>query len=150
VATLLVSDHEREHTVGLLRTHLLSGRLTAEEFEQRVDEAWRARYSKDLWQALRFLPVDNAPLPRESGSGSGTATGALLTGIAGLCLMVFTLGLLFPLGLPIGLTAWVLGRDARRNGPRRSRGMAVAGESMGIVVSVWAALMLAGCAALLA
>jgi hypothetical protein len=28
--------------------------------------------------------------------------------------------------------------------------MAVAGESMGIVVSVWAALMLAGCAALLA
>jgi hypothetical protein len=148
VATLLVSDHEREHTVGLLRTHLLSGRLTAEEFEQRVDEAWRARYSQDLWQALRFLPVDNAPIPRETGSG--TATGALLTGIAGLCLMVFTLGLLFPLGLPIGLTAWVLGRDARRNGPRRSRGMAIAGESMGIVVSVWAALMLAGCAALLA
>jgi hypothetical protein len=148
VATVLVSDHEREHTVGLLRTHLLSGRLTPEEFEQRVDEAWRARYSQDLWQALRFLPVDNMPL--QLATGSGTATGALLTGIAGLCLMVFTLGLLFPLGLPVGLTAWVLGRDARRNGPRRSRGMAVAGECMGIVVSVWAALMLAGCAALLA
>ena len=148
MATLLVSDHEREHTVGLLRTHLLSGRLTPEEFEQRVDEAWRARYSQDLWQALRFLPVYNVPLQRETGSG--TSTGALLTGIAGLCLMVFTLGLLFPLGLPVGLTAWVLGRDARRNGPPRSRGMAIAGESMGIVVSVWAALMLAGCAALLA
>jgi hypothetical protein len=148
VATLLVSDHERERTVGLLRTHLLSGRLTPEEFEQRVDEAWRARYSQDLWKALRFLPVDEAPLPRESGSS--IATGALVTGIGGVCLMVFTLGLLFPFGLPVGLTAWVLGRDARRNGPRRSRGMAIAGESMGIVVTVWAVLMLAGCAALLA
>jgi hypothetical protein len=148
VATLLVSDREREYTVGLLRTHLVSGRLTTEEFEQRVAEAWRARYSQDLWQALRFLPVDNPPVARVTGSG--TATAALITGIAGLCLMAFTLGLLFPLGLPVGVTAWGLGRDARRNGPRRSRGMAIAGESMGVIVSLWATLMLAGCAALLA
>ena len=143
VATLLVSDREREYTVGLLRGHLVSGRLTTEEFEQRVAEAWRARYSHDLWRALRFLPVDGSP-PVRSESGGGTATAALLVGIAGLCVMVFTLGLLFPLGLPVGLTAWALGRDARRNGPRRARGIAVAGESVGIVVSVWAALMLAG------
>jgi Domain of unknown function (DUF1707) len=149
VRTLLVSDREREYTVGLLRTHLLSGRLTSEEFEQRVGEAWRARYSHDLWKALRFLPVEDGP-PVARETGSGTATAALITGIAGLCVMVFTLGLLFPLGLPVGVTAWALGRDARRNGPRRSRGVAVAGESMGVIVSLWAALMLAGCAALLA
>jgi hypothetical protein len=148
VATLLVSDREREYTVGLLRTHLLSGRLTTEEFEQRVGEAWRARYSQDLWRALRSLPVDDPPVARKTGSG--TATAALLVGIAGLCFMVFTLGLLFPLGLPIGLTAWTLGRDARRNGSVRSRGVARAGEVMGIVVSLWSALMMAGCAALLA
>jgi hypothetical protein len=143
VATLLVSDREREYTVGLLRGHLVSGRLTTEEFEQRVAEAWHARYSQELWQALRFLPV-------RAESGGGTAIAALLVGIAGLCVMVFTLGLFFPLGLPVGLTAWALGRDARRNGPQRARGIAVAGESMGIVVSLWAALMLAGCAALVA
>ena len=149
MATLLVSDREREYTVGLLRGHLLSGRLTTDEFEQRVAEAWRARYSHDLWQALRFLPVEGKP-PVRSESGGGTAAAALLVGIAGLCVMVFTLGLLFPLGLPAGLTAWTLGRNARRNGPQRSRGVAVAGESMGIVVSLWSALMLAGCAVLLA
>lgn len=147
MATLLVSDREREYTVGLLRRHLLNGRLTTEEFEQRVDEAWHARYSQELWQALRFLPAEGkAPLRRES---SGTAAAALAVGIAGLCVMVFTLGLLFPLGLPLGITAWALGRDARRNGATRARGIARAGEITGILVSLWAALMLAGCAALI-
>ena len=145
MATLLVSDHEREYTVGLLRTHLLSGRLTHEEFEQRVGEAWRARYSQELWQALRFLPVDGKPPVRRESSG--TAAAALVMGLAGLCVMVFTLGLLFPLGLPLGISAWALGRDARRNGALRSRGIARAGEITGIVVSLWATLMLAGCAA---
>jgi Domain of unknown function (DUF1707) len=149
VATLLVSDREREYTVGLLRGHLMSGRLTMEEFEQRVGEAWRARYSQDLWRALRFLPVDGPP-PMRRGSGGGSAVAALLVGVLGLCVMVFTLGLFFPLGLPIGLMAWTLGREARRSGPPRSGGTARAGEIMGIVVSLWSALMLAGCAALLA
>ena len=146
MATLLVSDREREYTVGLLRGHLLSGRLTTEEFEQRVNEAWHARYSQELWQALRFLPTEGiAPIRRES---SGTAAAALAVGVAGLCVMVFTLGLLFPLGLPLGITAWALGRDARRNGAARARGIARAGEVTGILVSLWSALMLAGCAAL--
>jgi hypothetical protein len=147
VAALLVSDREREYTVGLLRTHLLSGRLTHDEFEERVGEAWRARYSQDLWRALRFLPVDgSAPVRRQS---SATAAAALAIGIAGVCVMVFTLGLLFPLGLPLGVSAWALGRDARRNGAPRAHGIARAGEVMGIVVSIWATLMLAGCAALI-
>ncbi len=148
MATLLVSDREREYTVGLLRRHLLSGRLTTEEFEQRVAEAWRARYSQDLWQALRFLPVEGSPVRVEGSSGSARA--AFVIGIVAVGVMIFTLGLAFPLGLPLGVTAWALGRDARRTGPRQMRGVALAGESMGIVVSVWAALMLAGCAALLA
>ena len=147
MATLLVSDREREYTVGLLRTHLLSGRLTTEEFEQRVGEAWRARSAQDLWQALRFLPAHDPPVARRSGSG--TAAAAFVIGIAGLCLMAFTLGLLFPLGLPLGITAWALGRDARRNGAARSRGIARAGEVMGIVLALWSVLMLAGCAALI-
>ena len=148
MATLLVSDREREYTVGVLRGHLVSGRLTTEEFEQRVAEAWHARYSQDLWRALRFLPVDGSP-PVRAESGAGTATAALLVGIAGLCVMVFTLGLFFPLGLPVGLTAWrsaatraAMARSEPRDCRRR--------REHGIVVSLWAALMLAGCAALLA
>jgi Domain of unknown function (DUF1707) len=149
VATLLVSDREREYTVGLLRGHWLSGRLTAEEFEARVDEAWHARYSQDLWRALRFLPVEETPFREEEGGG-GSAAVALVIGLISLCLMVFTLGLAFPLALPLGITAWTLGRDARRTAARRHHGVAIGGEAAGIVATVWAVLMLAGCAALLA
>ena len=150
MATLLVSDREREHTVGLLRAHWLSGRLTAEEFEARVDEAWRARYSQDLWRTLRFLPADGNPVrSEEEGRGGGSASAALAVGLVALCLMMFTLGLAFPLALPVGMTAWIMGRDARRNGPRRVRSIALAAEATGAIASVWAALMVAGCTALL-
>jgi hypothetical protein len=84
VSALLVSDTEREHTVGLLRGHLLSGRLTAEEFEERVAEAWSARYAQDLWEALRWLPVERPPVPPLAPArpaGIGTAVASLVLGL---------------------------------------------------------------------
>lgn len=63
---LRVSDLEREHTVALLREHLVAGRLTAEEFEERIAQAWQARFVDDLWEALRELPAfhtSSAPPP---------------------------------------------------------------------------------------
>jgi Domain of unknown function (DUF1707) len=149
VSALLVSDQEREDTVGLLRRHWLTGRLTAEEFEERVAEVWRARYSHDLWQALRFLPVDPPPAGRESRGGSGTAVASLVIGAMALCLMLVTFGLAFPLVLWMAATAWMLGRGARRSGAASSGGVARAGELMGIIGTAWSVLMLAGCAALI-
>jgi Domain of unknown function (DUF1707) len=135
VSALLVSDREREYTVGLLRGHWLSGRLTAEEFEQRVAEAWQARFADDLWRALRALPVESPPVwqpPRRSRSG----TASLVLGIAAICLLFFSFGLLFFLTLPLGITAWALGREARRSAPPGMRGNAVAGEALGIAVTL--------------
>src|SRR5918996_4002635 len=86
VNALLVSDREREYTVGLLRGHWLSGRLTADEFEQRVGEAWRARFSSDLWHALRALPVDAPPVPRVPPRGR-SGVGSLVLAITALCLL---------------------------------------------------------------
>lgn len=151
MAALLVSDQEREYTVGLLRRHLLSGRLTAEEFEQRVDEAWRARFASDLWQALRWLPVEKpAAAPPARTRGSGSAVASLVLGLVGLCLLFFTLGLAFPIALPLFVTAWALGREARRAASERSRGVAWAGEVIGVVGTTLCVIFLAGCAALLA
>jgi Domain of unknown function (DUF1707) len=131
VSALLVSDREREYTVGLLRGHWLSGRLSAEEFEQRVDEAWRARFSADLWRALRFLPVDAPPMPTAPArSRSGTAS--LVLGTAAICMLFVSFGLLFFLALPLAITAWALGREARRSAPPGRAGRAVAGEALGI------------------
>jgi hypothetical protein len=143
VNALLVSDREREYTVGLLRGHWLSGRLTAEEFEQRVAEAWRARFASDLWHSLRALPVDG-PAPA-APMKSGSAAASLVLGILALCLLVVSFGLLFLLTLPLSVTAWALGREARRSGAPNGR----AGEAIGIAGTVAGLLLFAGCAALL-
>jgi Domain of unknown function (DUF1707) len=43
-----VSDAEREQAVVSLRGHLLSGRLTLEEFSDRIEQAYAARVRADL------------------------------------------------------------------------------------------------------
>ena len=137
--------------MGLLRGHLLSGRLTAEEFEQRVEEAWRARFAQDLWQALRWLPVDSPPVaPARLQAGSGSAATSLVLGLLGLGLLFFTLGLGWPIALPLFVTAWALGRDVRRAGYIRARGSARAGELIGITGTLMCLVLVAGCAAVLA
>jgi hypothetical protein len=148
MSALLVSDREREYTVGLLRGHLLSGRLTTEEFEERVEEAWRARFAADLWRALRDLPVDASPAPARPAAKSHLATVSLVLGILGISFLILSFGLLFALTLPLSATAWALGREARRSGAVNGRGAAAAGETLGVIGTVLSLLLFAGCAAL--
>ncbi len=59
-----VSDAERERTVGSLRSHLLAGRLTLEEFSERVEAAYSARVGHELASAQERLPdSSSAPVP---------------------------------------------------------------------------------------
>jgi hypothetical protein len=149
-AEQLVSDAEREYTVELLRGHWLSGRLTAQEFEERVAEAWRARMSADLWRALRALPVPVPTAVSRPKPGTGNGVAALVLGIASLCLLFVSFGMLFPIALCLSATAWAVGRSARRAGTRGAgrSGIAVAGEALGIVGTILSMVLLAGCAAL--
>ena len=129
--------------MSLLREHLLSGRLTAEEFEQRVDEAWRARFAGDLWHALRWLPVEAPPVqpgPPPDRAKDRSATASLVLGISALCLLFLSFGLLFFLAFPMALTAWALGREARRSGPPEARGRVRAGEVLGIAGTLLSAM----------
>ncbi|HEX3977417.1 MAG TPA: DUF1707 domain-containing protein [Solirubrobacteraceae bacterium] len=52
----LVADADRDLTVDELRGHLMSGRLTSEEFEERVSAAQKARTRADLDAATIHLP----------------------------------------------------------------------------------------------
>jgi hypothetical protein len=52
----LVGDADRERRIEELRGHMLAGRLTAEEFEDRVDAVHRARSRQDLDAAGMHLP----------------------------------------------------------------------------------------------
>jgi hypothetical protein len=54
--TQRVSDADREGTVASLRDHLLAGRLTLEEFSERVEIAYRARVGHELARAREDLP----------------------------------------------------------------------------------------------
>jgi hypothetical protein len=142
MSALLVSDQDREYTVGLLRSHWLTGRLTVDEFEERVSEAWAARSSTDLWRALRWLPVDPPARRRTSG-----APALILSGLAS-CIMFFTLGFGFPLALPLFVAGWAAGREARRSAPAGSSGVARAGEVLGMVGTLCCLMFVAGCAAI--
>ncbi|HEY2771719.1 MAG TPA: DUF1707 domain-containing protein [Solirubrobacteraceae bacterium] len=52
----LVSDDEREQAVSLLRAGLVDGRLTLDEFSQRVEFAYGARVGSELAWARSGLP----------------------------------------------------------------------------------------------
>ena len=56
----LVSDVDREQTVAWLQEHLLAGRLTLEEFSERVEHAYGARARGDLVEIESGLPSTGA------------------------------------------------------------------------------------------
>ena len=51
-----ISDDDREQVVVTLREHLLAGRLTLEEFSERVEAALRARVGAELARVNEDLP----------------------------------------------------------------------------------------------
>lgn len=58
---LLVSDAERARALSELRGHYETGRLTLEEFQERLDEAQAARTESQLRNVLRQLPPAKLP-----------------------------------------------------------------------------------------
>ena len=55
--SLRVSDADRERAVAVLRQHLLAGRLTLDEFTERVEAALQARVGTDLVRVQEDLPA---------------------------------------------------------------------------------------------
>jgi len=64
-SSLRVADVDREQVSDELREHMLAGRLTPEEFEERVDLAYRATTQADLDALKHDLPVSPAGVRRE-------------------------------------------------------------------------------------
>ena len=70
------SDADRDRTAALLREHLAAGRLTSEEFNERLDKTYAAKTMGDLDKLLEDLPgIDLYHLPdhsvdRRRGGGS--------------------------------------------------------------------------------
>ena len=62
-----VGDAEREQTVKLLERHHVDGRLTWEEFSERMERAYHARTREDLRRTLTDLPRLEEPRPPAQG-----------------------------------------------------------------------------------
>jgi hypothetical protein len=60
---VLASDAEREHAVELMRRGSVDGRLTLEEFAQRMSAAYDARTRDQLDELTRDLPAESAQAP---------------------------------------------------------------------------------------
>ena len=71
-----LSDAERDQTVQWLRDHLLAGRLTLEEFSERVGQAYAARVRADLQQLRLGLPS-----PERLPEGRSHRRATRLTGV---------------------------------------------------------------------
>jgi hypothetical protein len=76
-----VSDAEREQKVLSLRDHLLAGRLTLDEFSERIEIAYAARTGKELVEASGSLP-DAFAEPLGSRRRPRRATMALFSHVA--------------------------------------------------------------------
>jgi hypothetical protein len=61
---MLASDAERSRVADALREHYQAGRLTLDEFQQRLGEAHAARTQTQLDHALRQLPAVRLPTVR--------------------------------------------------------------------------------------
>jgi hypothetical protein len=75
-SNMRVGDVDREAVATALREHYADGRLTLEELNERLDQAFAAKTRADLTAVTRDLPVTARPLaatgaPGYSGSGSG-------------------------------------------------------------------------------
>ena len=60
-AAVRASDAERDAVLVALRAHFASGRLSLEEFNERVDETYAAKTDVELRHVLRELPAEPAP-----------------------------------------------------------------------------------------
>jgi len=88
------SDGDREHTVVLLREHVVQGRLTLEEFAERISGAYAARTNAELEGLVGDLPATVVSRRRPtrlvlSVLGSSTREGRICIRRRIVCLMGF-------------------------------------------------------------
>ena len=97
VPAVRASDAEREHTIALLRENTATGRLTLEEFIERMSSAQLARTNDELEELTRDLPSTQEPAGSRrkrtrfvlSMFGSTEREGRVRLGRRAACLMAF-------------------------------------------------------------
>jgi len=82
-----VGDAEREAAAGQLREHYADGRITLDELNERLDQAFAARTRADLNVVMRDLPVAPRPVLPAPGSSRSSGSGSSRSGSRGFAFL---------------------------------------------------------------
>ena len=94
-----VGDAEREVTASQLREHYADGRLTLDELNERLDQAFAAKTRADLNAVMRDLPVTPRPIMPATPSKSRSSRGfVFLSPVIALLWLCLILGGIFLFG----------------------------------------------------
>jgi Domain of unknown function (DUF4190)/Domain of unknown function (DUF1707) len=155
-ARLRVADVDRERTADVLRGAYVEGRLTQDELDARLGQAYAARTYADLAALTADLPAAHRPWPGPvqtmPGNQAVTRRPAAAEVTNGLAVASLVCGLMevFTLGIT-AIPAVILGHCARgqirRNG-ERGDGMATAGLVLGWLGIAFFVLIVVGVAAM--
>lgn len=125
---LLVSDADRARVSGQLREHYEAGRLTLEEFQERLDETHAARTEGQLRNVLRQLPAAKLPTVKlRDTRWQSLALQYALVNVVTICIWLFggAHGDFWPkwvlLGTLFMFTRRTLARSRRQSLPRGPR-----------------------------
>lgn len=155
-ARLRVADVDRERTADVLRGAYVEGRLTQDELDARLGQAYAARTYADLAALTEDLPAahrpypgpvqtvpGHQPAPRRPASSEVTNGLAVASLVCGL-MEVFTLGIT---AIPAVILGHVARGQIRRNG-ERGDGMATTGLVLGWLGIAFFVLIVVGVAAM--
>ncbi|MEU5787875.1 DUF1707 domain-containing protein [Micromonospora purpureochromogenes] len=92
---LRASDDDRHRVVAELQRHTGAGRLTLDEFSDRVAAVWTARTLGELAELTRDLPT--APAPAAAGDATGHGRRELLVLFAVAAATLLLLGIFMAL-----------------------------------------------------
>jgi Domain of unknown function (DUF1707)/Domain of unknown function (DUF4190) len=130
---LRASAADREQVIGTLKTGFLEGRLTKDEYDERVGRALTARTYGDLGRLTEDLPgpPPGHPFPHWSPPALPAERQPNRLAVAALVLALIP-GLTSPIGLILGLAA----RNQIRSRGGRGAGMANAAIVIGAIFTV--------------
>ncbi|PZF86993.1 DUF1707 SHOCT-like domain-containing protein [Micromonospora deserti] len=85
---LRASDDDRHRVVADLQRHTAAGRLTLDEFSERVGAVWAARTIGDLAALTRDLPAPASPVGTVPAGGQGRRELLVVFAVAALTLLL--------------------------------------------------------------